>query len=43
MVTYKQFTLAEIFESCQHEFGNDKYQFISFLDEAINLHKIPVL
>lgn len=42
MVTYKQFTFAEIFESCQYGFDG-KYQFISFLDEAINLDKIPVL
>ena len=37
MITYKQLTLAEIFEDCQHKFDNDKYQFLSLFDEAINL------
>ena len=37
MITYKQLTLAEIFEDCQNKFDNDKYQFLSLLDEAINL------
>ena len=40
MITYKQLTLAEIFENCQEKFDNDKYQFLSFLDEAINLDEI---
>ena len=40
MITYKQLTLAEIFEDCQHKFDNDKYQFLSLLDEAINLDEI---
>jgi len=40
MITYKQPTLAEIFEDCQDKFGNDKYQFLSLLDEAINLDEI---
>ncbi len=31
MITYKQLTLAEIFEDCQNKFDNDKYQFLSFL------------
>ena len=34
MITYKQLTLAEIFEDCQNKFDNDKYQFLSLLDEA---------
>ena len=37
MITHKQLTLAEVFENCQNKFGNDKYQFLSLLDEAINL------
>ena len=37
MITHKQLTLAEIFEDCQNKFDNDKYQFLSLLDEAINL------
>ncbi len=40
MITYKQLTLAEIFEDCQNNFNNDKYQFLSLLDEAINLDEI---
>ena len=40
MITYKQLTLAEIFEDCQHKFDNDKYQFLSLLDNAINLDEI---
>ena len=28
MITYKQLTLAEIFEDCQNKFDNDKYRFI---------------
>ena len=40
MITYKQLTLAEIFEDCQNKFDNDKYQFFSLLDEAINLDVI---
>ena len=40
MITYKQLTLAEIFEECQNKFDNDKYQFLSLLDEAINLDEI---
>ena len=40
MITYKQLTLAEIFEDYQEKFDNDKYQFLSLLDEAINLDEI---
>lgn len=40
MITYKQLTLAEIFEDCQNKFDNDKYQFLSLLDEALNLDEI---
>ena len=43
MITYKQLTLAEIFEDCQNKFDNDKYQFLSLLDEAINLDEIVPL
>ena len=28
MITYKQLTLAEIFEDCQNKFDNDKYRFV---------------
>lgn len=40
MITYKQLTLADVFEDCQNKFDNDKYQFLSLLDEAINLDEI---
>ena len=40
MITHKQLTLAEVFEDCQNNFDNDKYQFLSLLDEAINLDEI---
>ena len=33
MITYKQLTLVEIFDDCQNKFDNDKYQFLSLLDE----------
>ena len=29
MITYKQLTLAEIFEDCQNKFDNDKYRFVN--------------
>ena len=37
MITYKQLTLAEIFENCQEKFDNDKYQFLSLLDDAFSI------
>lgn len=40
MITHKQLTLAEVFEDCQNKFDNDKYQFLIFLDEAVNLDEI---
>lgn len=40
MITHKQLTLAEVFEDCQNKFDNDKYHFLSLLDEAINLDEI---
>ena len=40
MITHKQLTLAEVFENCQNKFDNDKYQFLSLLDEAIDLDEI---
>ena len=40
MITHKQLTLAKVFEDCQNKFDNDKYQFLSLLDEAINLDEI---
>ena len=40
MIPHKQLTLAEIFDDCQNKFDNDKYQFLSLLDETINLDEI---
>ena len=40
MITYKQLTLAEIFEDCQNKFDNDKYQFLALLEETIDLDEI---
>ena len=40
MITHKQLTLAEVFEDCQNKFDHDKYQFLSLLDESINLDEI---
>lgn len=37
MIPYKQLSLAEIFEDCQEKLENDKYQFLSLLDNTINL------
>ena len=35
MITHKQLTLAKIFDDCQNKFDNDKYQFLSLLDEIV--------
>lgn len=43
MITHKQLTLAEVFEDCQNNFDNDKYHFLSLLDDSINLDEmVPV-
>ena len=38
MTTHKQLTLAEVFEDCQNKFNNDKYQFLSLLDEIVPVY-----
>lgn len=43
MITHKQLSLADIFTDCQNKFDNDKYEFLSILDETINLDEIMVL
>ena len=43
MISYKQLTLAEVFEDCQNKFDNDKYQFLTLLDETIHLDEIVPL
>ena len=40
MIPYKQLTLAEVFEDCQNKFDNDKYQFLSLLDQPLILMKL---
>lgn len=40
MITYKQLSLADFFTDCQNKFDNDKYEFLSMLDETINLDEI---
>lgn len=40
MITHKQLSLADIFTDCQNKFDNDKYEFLSLLDETINLDEI---
>ena len=40
MITHNQLSLADIFTDCQNKFDNDKYEFLSILDETINLDEI---
>lgn len=40
MITHKQLSLADIFEDCQNQFENDKYEFLALLDETIDLEEI---
>ncbi len=40
MILYKQLSLADIFTDCQNKFNNDKYNFLSTLEEGINLDGI---
>lgn len=40
MITHKQLSLADIFTDCQNKFDNDKYEFLSLLDETIKLDEI---
>ncbi|MDD2494339.1 MAG: ISNCY family transposase, partial [Tissierellia bacterium] len=43
MIPYKQLSLAEIFSDCQEKFENDKPQFLSLLENTININKfIPI-
>ena len=43
MITHKQLSLADIFSDCQDKFENDKYQFLSLLDQTIDLDEIVPL
>ena len=40
MITQKQLTLADIFEDCQEIFESDKPQFLTLLENHINLDEI---
>lgn len=40
MITQKQLTLADFFEDCQEIFDNDKPQFLSLLENHIDLDSI---
>jgi len=40
MIPHKQLSLADVFTDCQNKFDNDKYQFLSLLDETLNLDEI---
>lgn len=40
MITYKQLSLADIFSDYQNKFDNDKYAFLSLLDETLNSEEI---
>ena len=40
MIPYKQLSLADFFSDCQNKFNNDKYEFLSILEETINLDEI---
>lgn len=40
MIPHKQLSLVDIFNDCQNKFDNDKYEFLSILDETINLDEI---
>ncbi|MGF7146333.1 hypothetical protein HNQ56_004800 [Anaerotaenia torta] len=37
MITYKQLSLEEIFSDCKEKFENDKYQFLSLLENNLDL------
>lgn len=40
MITYNQFSLADIFSDCQDIFYSDKSQFLSLLQQHIDLDEI---
>lgn len=40
MIPHKQLSLVDIFNDCQNKFDNDKYEFLSILDETIHLDEI---
>ena len=40
MIPHKQLSLAEIFSNCQEKFENDKPQFLSLLENIININEL---
>lgn len=40
MISYKQLSLADIFDDCQNKFQNDKYRFLELLENTIHLDEI---
>jgi transposase len=40
MITYKQLSLADVYSDCKEKFKNDKYQFLSLLQNTINLDEL---
>lgn len=40
MISYKQLSVADIFQDCLDKFDNDKPAFLSLLEEHINIDKI---
>ena len=40
MITYKQLSLADVYSDCKEKFENHKYQFISLLQNTINLDEL---
>lgn len=40
MIPHKQLSLAEIFSDCQTKFENDKPQFLSLLENTMNINKL---
>ena len=40
MISYKQLSLADIFNDCQNKFDNDKYGFLELLSQTINPDEI---
>jgi len=40
MITYKQLSLADIFTDYQNKFDNDKYEFLSILEQTVDLDEI---
>lgn len=40
MITYKQLSLADVYSDCKEKFENDKFQFLSLLENTIDLDEL---